>query len=290
MTYIKSLRIYKSVTNLALQQLWKQPKLMTPFFYFALINFAGLVIIYYSPQWPFNLVLGPPIRAFYNESALHYPYNLAYLPQIYHGWRMFTEIVFASILAGITISMYAQHSKNMSLRFSKNYKIAFNRYFALVLFSFLIIIPPYILNRFLVYFIAEKLYIHNRVMWMLALGGINFLANLALLITFVYVPVAIIVENLSFWQSCQESVRKTGKYFTVTFLIILVPTLISTLIEAISLAIPKLMDILQPEISLVIVSLGILAAFMVNVIVAVSSTILYLNVKDLVARKEPDYD
>lgn len=292
MPFIKSLKIYRSVTGLAFSQMWKQPRLLTPFFYLALLNFAGLAIIYYSPQWPFSLALAKPIRAFYSESALHYPYNLAYLPEIFRGWRMFAEILFASILTGTTISMYNQFSKNMSLRFGKNFRIAFNRYLALVLFTLLVVIPPYLLNRFLVYFVAERMrensgfFLHmGRLKWMITLGGTNLLANLSLMTLFVYVPVAIIVENMGFRQACRESIKKTGRYLLVTLLITMVPTIIAVLMESLTMIIPKLMDTFMPEISLMIVGLGIVVAFAVNLVIAISSAILYLNTKDVPARK-----
>lgn len=293
MQLIKSLEVYKSVTGLVFKQLWKKPKLLTPFFYLAVANFAGLAIIYYSPQWPFNLALAAPIKVFYSEAALHYPYNLKYLPEIFRVWRMFAEMVFASILTGITISMYNQYSKKMSLRFGKNFKIAFNRYLSLVLFTFLIVTPPYILNRFLAYIIAGRLHENSGfflhmgwIKWMITLGGINFLANLILMTLFVYVPVAIIVENMNFRQSCRESAKKAGKYLVVTLLIVLVPTIISVLMEVLTMAIPTLMDKFTPEISLAIVSLGILIAFVVNVLIAVASTIFYLNIRETADEEE----
>ena len=293
MLFIRSLKIYRSVTGLALKHLWSQPRLFTPFLYLAVINFAGLALIYYSPQWPVNLLLAAPIRAFYGEAALHYPYNLEYLPQIFRSWRLVTEIVCASLLTGVTISMYNQYSKKMSLRFGKNFKISFNRYAALVLFSFLIVAPPYILNRSLIYFISDRLhensgfFLHmGRIKWLVAMGGINLLANLCLETLLLYVPVAVIVVNSGFWRSCRESLKKVFKYFLPSLLIILLPTVAIVIMEIMASAVPRLIQVFNPEISLVVVGTGIVVAFLANVLIAVSSTILFLNIHEPETEKE----
>ena len=196
MPILKSLDIYGSVMGLTFRNLRKSPGLMLPLLYLALIELFGIAIIYYSVQWPLNLVLAQPIRAFYHEISLHYPFNLVVLLQIFNKWESFTEVVFGSLLAGMTISMYNQLTKNMTIRFGKNFNIVFNRYLRLLGYGLLLFMIIYGFSSFTEYLRNEILKNNNGffwnmgvIKWSLIVAVLNFIFYLVIQTLFLYVPI-----------------------------------------------------------------------------------------------------
>ncbi len=287
MPIIKSMKIYSSVVRATFQNLRKHPSLFKPFLYLAFIEMAGLALLFYSPQWPVSLVLAQPIRAFYGEAALHYPGHLLALPQIFRIWQIIAGVIFGSLLTGIAISMYNQEAKGMSLRFGKNFKIAFNRYLPLLAYTLVTFIIIYLVEHFSGIFIKDRLVAGKgyflkmgQIKWGVGLAVFNILFSVGIETLLMYVPVLIIIENIGFWRSAAASIKTVFRYFVTSVLLVLVPVVFYLAAVVLKVFIPRLMDMYFPEISLVITIFGILLAFLVNTIVAVSSTILYLNVRE----------
>ena len=286
MPILKSLNIYGSVMGLTFRNLRKSPGLMLPLFYLALIELVGIAIIYYSVQWPLNLVLAQPIKAFYGEISLHYPFNLVALLKIFNKYESFTEIIFGSLLAGMTISMYNQMTKNMTIRFGKNFNIAFNRYLRLLgysLFLFIIIYgfssaTEYLRNMVLKnndgYFLGM-----GAIKWSLIVAVVNFIFYLVIQILFLYVPIGIIVENFGLWRAAKESIKVMRKYFLVSGLIVALPFLLYLANAFLGAFSGKLMDAIAPEVAIALTVLTVIVVFIINIMINISATILYLNVK-----------
>lgn len=287
MPIIKSMKIYSSVVKATFQNLRKNPSLFKPFLYLSLIELLGLALIYYAPQPPVSLVLAQPIRAFYGEPALHYPGHLLVLPQIFRIWQIIAGVIFGSLLTGITISMYNQEAKGMSLRFGKNFKIAFNRYFPLLAYTLVTFIVIYLIEHFSGKLVASRLVAGQgyflkmgQIKWSVVLAVFNLLFSVGIETLLMYVPVLIITENTGFWRSAAASIKTVFRYFVTSVLLVLVPVIFYMAAVISRVFIPKLMNQLFPEMSLVIIVVGILVAFVVNTIIAISATILYLNVRE----------
>jgi len=281
------MKIYSSVVKATFQNLRKKPSLYKPFFYLGLIELLGMLVIYFSPQQPVSLVLGQPIKAFYGEAALHYPSHLLILPQIFRIWQIIAGVVFGSLLTGIAISMYNQEAKGMSMRFGKNFKIAFNRYLPLLAYTLVTVIIIYLVEHFSGNFIKGRLedgrgYFlkMGQIKWSVGLAVFNLFFSIALETLFMYSPVVIIIENKGFWKSVGISIKMVFNYFITSSLLILVPVMFYMMIVVTKAFLPRLMDKIFPEMSMVILAVGILLAFLVNTIIAISSTILYLSVRE----------
>lgn len=281
------MKIYGSVVKATFQTLRKNPSLFKPFLYLAFIEMAGLALIFYAPQWPVSLILAQPIRAFYGEAALHFPAHLLYLPREFFFWQVTASVLFGSLLTGIAISMYNQESKGMSLRFGKNFKIAFNRYLPLLAYTLVTVILIYLVKHFSELFIKDRLIAGQgyflkmgQIKWLVGSAVFNLIFSIAVQTLLIYSPIAIIIENKGFWKSAGISIRTIFKYFVTSVLLVLVPVLCYMVPNILENFIPKLMDMYFPEISLVIILLGVLLGFLVNTVIAISTTILYLSVKE----------
>ncbi|MBI5555611.1 MAG: hypothetical protein HY920_07165 [Elusimicrobia bacterium] len=287
MPIIKSMQIYGSVVKATFQNLRQHPSLFKPFLYLAFIEMAGLALIFYAPQWPVSLVLGQPIRAFYGEAAMHYPTHLLILPPAFRLWQIVAGVLFGSLLTGIAMSMYNQKAKGMSLRFGKNFKIAINRYLPLLAYTLVTFIIIYLVEHFSGIFIKDRLTAGQgyflkmgQIKWGMGLAVFNILFSIAVETLFLYAPLAIIIENKGFWKAAGISIKTVFKYFVTSGLLVLIPALFYLVAVVLKVFIPRLMDLYFPEISLLIILWGIFLAFIVNTIIAVSATILYLSVRE----------
>ncbi len=287
MPIIKSMKIYSSVVKATFQNLRKKPSLFKPFLYLSLIELLGMAVIYFAPQWPVSLVLAQPIRAFYGEAALHYPGHLLALPQIFRIWQIISGVIFGALLTGIAISMYNQEAKGMSLRFGKNFKIAFNRYLPLLAYTLVTFIVIYLVEHFSGRIIASRLVDGKgyflkmgQIKWSVGLAVFNLMFSVGIETLLMYTPVVIILENAGFWRAAGKSIKTVFHYFITSVLLVLVPVIFYMAAVISRVFIPKLMDKLFPEMSMVILAVGILVAFLVNTIIAISATILYLNVRE----------
>lgn len=287
MAIVKSLRIYRSVMGMTFKNLFKFPSLFKAFLCLALLETLGLVIVYYSPQWPVNQVLAQPIRAFFGEPALHYPYNLMALPRIFRVWQIFVDIFFGSILTGIVVSMYNQHSKKMSLRFGKNFKIAFNRYLPLLAYSMIVFIVIYLVEHFSGIFIRDRLIAGKgyflklgQIKWGIIIAVFNLLFSMAIEILWIYVPIAIIIDNKGLWRAAATSLKLVFHYFITTVLLVLIPVTVYLSVVIFRVFDSKLMDLYFPEISVLLILLSIISAFIVNTVITIAGTVMYQSVKE----------
>ncbi|MFH1074035.1 MAG: hypothetical protein V1752_03005, partial [Candidatus Firestonebacteria bacterium] len=227
------------------------------------------------------------IRAFYTETALHYPDNLVMLPKMFHVFQIAVGIIFGSLLNGAAISIYNQRLKKMSTRFDKNLKIAFNHYLPLFTYAAAVFVIIYAFERYSGTFINSMLSKNNgyflkmgQLKWNVILTGSNIGLGILVETLLIYVPVIIILENSGFRKAVSAAIKICSRYFTVTFLMVFVPVLLYLVVDATKMFIPRLMLSLFPEISLIIVLAGIIAAFLVNTVIAVSSTVLYLAISE----------
>ncbi|MDD5258535.1 MAG: hypothetical protein PHD29_01045 [bacterium] len=291
MTFIKNLQIYGSIIKATLQSWRKYPELFKPFLCLMLLEILGLALLYYSPQQPVSLLLGPPIRAFYGEAALHYPYNLAMLPRIFSRWQLFTILFFDCLFTGIAISMYNQKSKNKSMRFGKNFKIAVNRYWPLLGYSIAVTLPLYLAGYILKILIEDKLIAGQGYLlgmgqfkWSMSMLVFNLCIQVFWQTLLIYIPIVIIIENKGFRDAALESLRLVRNYLLVSVLLValaLAPFgVVNELFKIFNL---RLMDKFTPEITILIIVLIILIKFFMNSMITISTTILFLSEKEKIA-------
>jgi hypothetical protein len=291
---MKNFKLYTSSIRLTLQDLKDMPVLYKPFLYLAVIELIGLVLFYFSAQYPFKIIFAPFIKSFYGEAVLHYPYDLVILPKVFRLWQVSAGIIFGSLLAGITISMYNQQAKNMAVRFNNNFKIAFRRYSSLFVYTAAVFILIYGVDHYSKSLISTLL-LENKgyflkmgqLKWGIILQLGNFLFNVLVKAAFIYVPIIIVIEDQGFWQSAVISLKTFSKYTMPSLIVVFVPILFYLGIETSRAFIPQLVITFFPEVSFWIVLLGIIAGFFVNVILAVSSTVVYLEANKPVKEKAP---
>ena len=80
-------------------------KLWLPFAGSALVELFLLVLFWLAPLQPFSILLGPPVRYFFGEQALHYPHHLLALYQFMRAAHTATMISVGAFLSGLACEM-----------------------------------------------------------------------------------------------------------------------------------------------------------------------------------------
>lgn len=277
------------IYNNTLKSFKSNPALILPFLIFAVIESLVLIIIFLVPRVPFRAVLGPPIRTLWGEGYLHYPFNFLLLPKLASNSRMALSILFASLLSGSAVFMVWDVYNRKHAKLTLSLKSALKKYFSLFFIVFLLVISYYALMKVLYiglvkYFLAG----HSRLLFLKAnlwLGPILTIAAfvLAILIQslFIYAIPVLIIEKEKLLKSIFKSFVLFKKLFVPTVILVGLPMLIYIPIIVLNQNVAFLIDRVFPEFVLVVAFLGtVLSSLVIDPLVTVSTTILYLKNKE----------
>ena len=91
--------IYSSVFSAFI----RHKKLYLPFLVFFLFDIVSLIVLYFSPRLPLRVIFGPPIKTFWGERFLHYPFFFMLLPKLLSNVRMVISVFIGSLTAGLAV-------------------------------------------------------------------------------------------------------------------------------------------------------------------------------------------
>jgi len=270
------------------QSLKTQPKLVIPFACFAFVELIFLLLIYVAPRQPFNIVLAPPIRAFWGERFLHYPVNFLLLPKLASHSRNFLSCIIGSLLTGFAVAMVADTYNSKTVHLFSALKNAFRKYLSLftvvliinLLFLGLVKVMEMGLIRYFTSGHATLLFL-KPVIW---LGPILIALNLLLVVlvqgVFVYAIPLLMIENLKLFKAIGRSALLFVKLFLPTLALVGLPVLIYIPIIILQFNAPFLIDRLFPESVLyVCIAAVVINSLVIDLLVTLSTTILFLQNK-----------
>lgn len=263
------------------------PAILIPFAIFAFFEFIALTVIYLAPRMPLRTVLGPPIRTFWGERFLHYPHNFLLLSTVNNLSKMFLTVVFGSLLTGTAVALVAYIYHKKQLKSTAAFKTALKKYIPLFIIVFIISALFYIFtNQFTNIFFkilkaSHFLYVKLIPWRMPILITLNFLFALLIQSAFVYAIPAIIIDNEKLFRAIFRSFRFFKKFFITTIILTGMPMLMYLPIIILHQNTIFIMDKLFPEFILLVLIFGIaLSSLVIDPIVTVSATYLYLMHKD----------
>jgi preprotein translocase subunit Sec61beta len=282
----------KSIINtyhLVFQALRSQPKLLIPFGIFALVELVFLVLIYVAPRQPLNVVLAPPIRAFWGERFLHYPANFLLLPKLSALIRNFLSCTIGSFLTGLAVLMAADAYNKKAINMFSSVKASFKKY--LPLFTIVLIIN-------LLFFSLLKLVEAGLIKYFTSghatllslkpqiwLGPVSIVINLLIVLLvqglFVYSIPLLMIGNEKLFKAIGKSTVLFFKLFAPTTVLIGLPLLTIVPIIALQFNTPVLIDKVFPEAVLFVCIAGVIInSLVLDLLITISTTILYLQNKD----------
>jgi tetratricopeptide (TPR) repeat protein len=225
--------------------LGSQRKLWLPFLIAAFVEASLIALVWLAPHPPFAKLLAPPIRYFFGERVLHYPWHLWFLYHAMKHAHFIAATLVGAFMTGIACVMVRQvhEGSPLSLRNALvSRQVRYGRVVLLWLVSWGL--GKGLLETFSAF--------APRTAWAAwsALGLI-----VALQACIVYAIPAAVFEPSGWWRALVRGVRETLRYPLSTLLVVIGPcaALIAVAVAAPSVRVAQWMQHAQPEVAVVFV-------------------------------------
>ncbi|OGX35619.1 MAG: hypothetical protein A3I43_04135 [Omnitrophica WOR_2 bacterium RIFCSPLOWO2_02_FULL_50_19] len=267
-----------SVWSITFRMIVKYPRVLLPFFIKAVFEALALTVFFYSPRPPFSIVFAQPIKSFFDAKFLHYPNNFSLLPTLFYYGQIFVMVTFGVIMYGMAMGMVSQaHSEDGEVKIFGNFNRSVRRYFALIgiwLIAFMVSlviskVPPVIIKK-----LMQPT--PSAILLLQIVSYIGIVLVFAVEAFFIYAYPAIIIERKGFFGAIKRSFNVIRHVFLTTFILIFVPRLIEFLYMFVKQKQQGLMNLTVPEITLVILGVGIFLAFVADALVFLSTANLFI--------------
>ncbi len=264
-------------------------KLFIPFIIFVIVDLVFLFIIYVAPRQPFNVVLAPPIRAFWGEKFLHYPANFLLIPKLAALSRNFLSCLIGSLLTGCAVAMLADSYNNKITRFIPSLKAGFKKYLSLFSVVFIITLLFWgclkLLEIGLIKYFssghASLLFLKPRIWFGPLLIVINLFITIIIQGMFVYAIPLIMLEKEKLFKAILKSFALFIKFFMPTVILIGLLVLLYLPIIVLQFKTAFLISRFFPESVLyVCVAASIINSLVIDLLITFSATVLFLQNKD----------
>jgi len=269
--------------------MFRYPKIFLPYIILILLEIC-LLIFLLSVHVPILYpLLAPPIKVFFGEIYLHYPYNFVLLPTIFDYCDIVLILIFAPLISGMTVGMVYQAEDGNKPKFCSNFLFTIKKYLILiglwVIITILVFsifyIDKFLVSKFYTTEIAKFIHIPT---WRMARLMQYFCFFLTLVIDtfFAFCIPAVMIENKKIIGSIKRSFKISSSLFLPTFVLICIPTIFNCIIVLIKQKmLTQLMDKFFPEIVLVIMGIGFCIYLITQVLQISSLTLVFLNHKKL---------
>ncbi|MBU1043069.1 MAG: hypothetical protein KJ915_01570 [Candidatus Omnitrophica bacterium] len=264
----------------------KRSKIMMPFTVMALIELIAIGAIFVFIQPPFTKFSAPIVLRFFGEKFLHYPFNLILTSQLFNYFQNFSAIVIGTFVVGMTISAVADYNQTKDFSFKPAAKKTLFKYINLVIISVL------------VFFIMQFMQtIENKILIKILMKGPSFLGiasgtwkmiflfvflfSAALVQSmFVFTQTAIMIDNKNFITAIFKNlVYVLTNIFSACFLVI-IPLMAYLPIVLLKSNLFELMKRSFPEISFVIMIMGVFLTLFINLVITITTTKAYLLIRE----------
>ena len=239
-----------------------QRKLWVPFLVVAFIELFLIGLIWLAPQHPFSILLAPPIRYFFGEKNLHYPWHLWFLYHVMKHTHFITTTFIGAYMGGIACAMVRQahEGKPLFLRAAvASRQVRYGRMLLLWLLTWGIATGAIeLVTRF-----APKTH------WMLwAVIGLS----IALQALLSYVIPAAVYEGSVWWKAFFQGIREALRYPFSTVAVVILPTILVICFAAIApeTRVAQWMARATPEIALLWVGIRLVVWMVADVLLTVS--------------------
>lgn len=262
------------------------PLIYVPFTIFVTVELTALTFLYYIPRVPLRELFGPPVRTFWGEKFLHYPYNFLLLPKLSYYSRMFLSIILGSLLLGMAVALINDIYYKKPLRLLKALKIALKKYISLFTVALIITALYFLLERTLAFGVIKYfLSGHKKLLFIRAniwvgplLSVLSFFTAITVQSVFAYCVPALIIGNEKLLKAIMKSFLLYVKYFIPTLIIVGLPMCAFIPILILTYNSTFLINKLFPEFILYILIFGaIVNSLVLDLLITASTTYCYLE-------------
>jgi tetratricopeptide (TPR) repeat protein len=210
------LRTFQHTAQLA----GSQRRLLAPFLVCAFVQACLVGLVWLAPQQPFSAGLAPPVRYFYGDRVLHYPWHLWFLYFSMKHAHLLTSLVIGAYMSGIACAMVQGIHQQTSPTMQKALAAGKVRYGRTML---LWVITWGIAKGFMV--AVERVVAVEQVAPMSAAllwGVIGALVALQALLAYA-IPVSVF-EDARWWKALWRSIREALRHPLSTLAVVFLPS------------------------------------------------------------------
>lgn len=255
--------------------LFKQnPIILLPFFIVGLFDVLLLILIYLAPRPPLSALLAPPIRVFWGERFLHYPFNLLLIPRLFDYGHIVSTAFIGVLMTGAAIGMLKQAREGLKPN------IFFNLVKSLRMYLRLLVIWLVMFGLVSAAFKGLPAVFHFKqgAASQIVLSA-AFFVSILIQALFIYAIPAVIIEEKKAGAAIKRSMSFSKSVFIPTLLLVALPTLIYIPMIILRGKLPVLMSKVFPETVLIFLGIGIVISVVIDCLITSSTAILFLNKK-----------
>lgn len=189
-------------------------KLWLPFLVVAVVEALFIGLVWLAPHPPYSKLLAPPLRYFFGDRILHYPWHLWFLYHAMKHTHFVASIVIGAFMSGIACVMVRQAHEGipLSLRTALvSRQVAYGR-----------VVLIWILMWGMGTGIMEAA--RRMVPQAAWLMGVSLGASVMLQALLVYAIPAAVFNGSPWWRALLQSARETGRHPISTMIVVAIPS------------------------------------------------------------------
>lgn len=264
-----------------------KPIIVLPFFITGIADTLLLTLLYLAPRPPLSAILAPPIRVFWGEQYLHYPTNFGLLPTLFYYGHVGVVAFVGVFMTALAIQWIKAACERRKICLARSFLTAGQCYLTLLLVFLLM----YGVGNLALKLSAQGLALKgvSQLLNGLHLGkaGVDllilvwsFVLGILVQSLFVYAFPAAAIEGKRMFKALKRNFQFFRKYGLLTIGLVALPTLLYISVVVLRLHLPQLIKFFAPEMVLVVLGVGIVMTFLIDVIATSSTTVLFLMKRD----------
>jgi len=288
----------KTTKKLSLIQIWRStlelifssPKVLIPFCIVASFGFFALAILYFAPHFPLSKIFAPIISEFWGEQMLHYPRFYILLIKLVTHAETAIAVIIGSLTTAMAVFLVSKYDKSEKLNLKLAFKFCFRKYLilAIVVFIFVIFsryaikVPAWLLSKYFTSGRTSLLWISAKVWIRYILLVLNFVVIALSQGIFVFTIPYIIIKKKGLLKAIFGSIFLFIRKILVVFPLVFAPLIIYIPIVILKGNHSFLLDRMSPEflIAPLLFFSIIVSAIFIDLLITISTTILFLQVND----------
>ncbi|MCM8774593.1 MAG: hypothetical protein NC820_07695 [Candidatus Omnitrophica bacterium] len=247
----------------------RYPRILSPFFAVLVTNILILYILYLIPQRPISYLLAPPVRVFWGERFLHYPFNLFLLPKLFYYANILSTSFIGVLMTALAIGMIKESYLGYIPTIGENLFLSLRKYFTLLMVWVVILVLSETLTRIF----RSIEYKHPSLFISYLTNSIGIFVQLF----FIYTMPAIVVENRNFFSGVKENFLFLKTVFLTTLIFILPPTLFYFPLLGFNKLLPSMIERFFPEVIIIFILASIFISTIIDILITTSSTLIFLK-------------
>ncbi len=125
---------------------FREVSLFLPFFLVLLAKWVWALILFYSVQWPFKVVLARLLVRFFGPFVLHYPHHIYWMFSVLNSTSWFFDVVLGTFASYFLVVMVYRRLSGEKVRIEKSLIVAYALASWLVFFLGHRALPPVVLK------------------------------------------------------------------------------------------------------------------------------------------------